>query len=514
MTEIRTLSLGGGNAAVTVRESAEAPEDAVMTTRVVEFADKLLEAHTNGTVWTRRLFRDRSGSDIVQAIGLFTQKVNLAQAEKGKPLLNVLALEELINQLGISLALPLQNLCRWAVLVRLGVRTMRRDLMGMVAMVPMPLKGAVKLRNPTDRVGRTHHVVTHVFGTRLVARGYSLRMDSEARWHLGGARGNRWCKDLWITPGLHSVDALVTQHRRKLTPGRNKKQSRRDERNVNYLCKVYQNKIIQSRKSAGIQVENFGSAYGARLDLENKAVMAAVLSSVRALLAQAIVYKEDRLLDDIAGRCGRAKADLLDEPALAGREEEAFREHFARRTVAHTYFRACGRFALPMGYMVFAEHGVPKHIEESARTQLPGVSGVAVSSAYLVDRLDAAALRCSPAVLPEIEDLSPLIDACGVSTIKGSVADNLRLVTLDAAGEEADDGVEHMRYDVDGEVAEMPLDEFLRRAAVKFIPMVKDFQRRRLFVEDLQGSASGIAWAMSFDDIKERFRACKKKSDT
>jgi hypothetical protein len=166
-----------------------------------------------------------------------------------------------------------------------------------------------------------------------------------------------------------------------------------------------------------------------------------------------------------------------------------------------------------MGYMVFAEHGVPKHIDDYARKQLPGVSGVAVSAEYLAGRLDVAGFKRNPFALPEVEDLSPIIDTCGVSTLDGKSIDDMRVVTRDDAGEESPAGDDFMQYDIDGETAELPMADFLRKTSVRFVPMVKDFQRRRLFVEDLQGDTDGITWAFSFDDVNERFRPCPRKSD-
>lgn len=511
--EFRTLQLGGDAAAVRIREVVETPQEQVLAAPVIGLTDQLLSIHTKGTAWPKELFFDQGGPAILQAIRLFCQKVNYARGELNEPLLNVLELEEIVEKQSVSLALPLQNLCRWTVLVRVGVRKLQRDLLGLVSMVPMPPQGSIKLNRPADNVGKTHHVVTHLFGERFLCRGYSLSCDAEGNWILGGPAGNRWFKDLWLTPGLQTVDSAVTAKRRKLSPSRGGKLSKRDERSVNQLCSAHRRRIEESRAASGMKAENFGAAHGARLDLENKAIMAAALMSIRALLAQIIVYREDARLDDIASRCGRTKADVIDDSSLATREEASFQYHLLCRHNAYKHFRPCGSFALPAGYMMFAEQGVPKHIPQEVRTELTGVSGIAVGAGYLANRTDVAALKRSPSALTEVEDLSPIIDVCGVSTLNGKIVEDMELIFRDAAGNEVSEGgTEFMRYTFAGSApAEMLLAEFLHKTSVRFVPMVVNFQRRRLFVEDLQGDQNGISWAVSFDDVNERFLPCPTK---
>ncbi len=510
--ELRTLTLGGENAAVQVREQAEAPQVQSMTAPVIDLVDELFSTYTTGTAWPKETFFDRGGPEILQAIRLFCQKVNFARSEQNEPLLNILELEEVVEKQAVSLALPLQNLCRWTVLVRVGVRKLQRDLLGLVSMVPMPPKGSIKLNRPADNVGKTHYVVTHLFGERFLCRGYSLNFDREGRWLLGGPDGNRWFKDLWLTPGLQTVDSLVSAKKRKLTPGRASKLSKRDERSINQICDAYRKKLGETRAAARMQAKNFGAAHGARLDLENKDIMSTALSSIRALLAQVVVYREDAVLDDIVGRIGRSKAEVIDDPTIAEREAEAFEYHLERRRRAYRHFRPCGSFAMPRGYMVFADQGVPGHIPQEEQTELTGVSGVAVGAGYLSTRYDVEALKRNPSALPEVEDLSPIVDVCGVSTLNGRLVEDMELVSKDQAGDEAPGDTDFMRYSLVGQQpVDMPLAEFLRKTSVRFVPMIVNFQRRRLFVEDLQGDQDGITWAMSFDDVNPRFLPCPKK---
>lgn len=511
--DLKTLNLGGNTAAVEVRETAAAPKEQTFTAPAIGMADQLLDAYNNGTAWSKELFFERGCPEILQAVRLFCQKVNHARSEAQLPLLNILELEEVVEKQAVSLALPLQNLCRWTALVRVGVRKLQRDLLGLVAMVPMPPKGSVKMNRPADNVGKTHYVVTHLFGERFMCRGYALTFTKDGQWKLGGPEGNRWLKDLWLTPGLQTVDSLVAAKKRKLMPAHGVKMSARDSRNAHQICKAHRKKLEESRAAAGLKAENFGAAHGARLDLENKAIMGTALASIRALLAQIVVYREDAMLDDIAGRAGHTKADLIDDPTIAGREEEAFRYHLERRHRANRHLRPCGSFAWPQGYMVFAEMGIPDHIPTEARTELTGVSGVAVGADYLVKRYDVEALKTHPASLPEVEDLTPVIDVCGVSTLNGKRVEDMGLITRDAAGNEALEGAEFMQYTLTGrEPAEMPLAEFLRKTSVRFVPMVVNFQRRRIFAEDLQGIRDGVTWNVSFDDINPRFQSCPKKS--
>jgi len=510
--ELRTLILGGEKAAVMIRETAEAPQEQSVAAPVIDLADQLFSNYTRGTAWSKDAFFDRGGPAILQAIRLFCQKVNFARSEKSEPLANVLELEQIVEKQSASLAIPLQNLCRWTVLVRVGVRKLQRDLLGLVSMIPMLPKGSIKLSRPADSVGKTHYVVTHLLGARFLCRGYALNCDDEGNWKLGGPLGNRWFKDLWLTPGLQTVDSLVTAKKRKLSPGQGSKLSKRDEQNVAQICGAYRKKLEEGRAAAGLKASDFGAAHGARLDLDNKAIMSAALASIRALLAQVIVYREDAVLDDIVGRAGRSKAELVDDSSLAGRETGSFEYHLERRRVAYKHFRDCGSFAMPAGYMVFSGQGMPGHIPQEARTELTGVSGIAVGTRYLSTRLDVEALKRNPSALPEVEDLSPIIDVCGVSTLNGKLVDNMEMIVKNQAGEEAAEGIEFMRYSCDGQPpADMPLADFLKKIAVRFVPMVVNFHRRRLFVEDLQGARDGVSWEMSFDDVNPRFLSCPKK---
>ena len=510
--ELRTLKLGGGDTAVKIREVAEAPQEALVSEPVVELADQLFLDYNGKTAWSKSDFFEAGGPAILQAVRLFCQKVNFARSEAHEPILNVLELEEIVEKQSAALAVPLQNLCRWTVLVRVGVRKLQRDLLGLVSMIPMPPKGSIKLRRPADDVGKTHYVVTHLFGERFLCRGYSLKFDDAGQWTLGGPSGNRWFKDLWLTPGLQSLGSLMTAKQRKLAP-RSGEPSRREAKSIAQISGAYRKKISEARDAAGLKSEDYGAAHGARLDLENKAIMSAALASIRALLAQVVVYREDTTLDDIVSRTGRSKAEVIDDPSIAGRETESFNYHLERRRTAYRHFRDCGSFAMPAGYMVFSGQGVPAHVPQDARTELAGVSGVAVGAAYLSTRYDVEALKRNPAALPEVEDLTPVIDVCGVSTLNGKLVDNMELIVKDASGAEAEDGEEYMRYELVGcSPKDMPLADFLKKTSVRFVPMVVNFRRRRLFPEDLQGNQGGIAWALSFVDVNPRFLSCKKKS--
>jgi hypothetical protein len=511
MEELRNLTLGGDAAVVrAVEVVTESTRD--VDTSISEFAMQLTTAASSGAAWSKDMFRGRSGTEILQAIRVFTLNVNNQRVTAGEPMLNVLDLEQLVVRQVASLALPLQNLCRWSVLVRVGVRSLQRGLAGLVSMVPMPPKGSVKLNKPVFSAGRVDYVVAHVFGNRVYCRGYILQLTKEGEWILGGQDGNRWLKDLWLTPGLQDLDILTAARRRRFGSSAGSA-SRRARRAATNASKSYRKRIEARREAAGLCPAGFGAAAGPRVDLENKALMATTLASIRALLAQAIVYKEDALLDEIAGRSGHTKAELINKPSIAGREEAAFRHHMSRRYEAYRHFRPYGTFVWPRGYMVFAETSVPESIPTEAQTELSGVSGVAVSSEFLSTCPDAAALRRCPSALPEVEDLTPIMDACGVSTIHGEVVEDMELVFRDENGDEASEGAEHMRYTAVGrEPAEMPLADFMRRTSVRFAPMVVDFQRHRLYVEDLQGNTNGIAWAVSFADVDRRFRPCPKPS--
>jgi len=506
MDEVRRLQIGGAQAAVNVRETVdEAPET---TDVAAEMAEQMFAAYTKGSTWPKELMAGKNGVDIVQSIRLFAQKVQAKKNADGKPLLNPLELEDVVARSSASLTLPLQHLCRWTVLVRIGVRKHQRDILGFVAMVPMPPCGSVKLSRPADHLGKTHYVLTHVYGDRLVCRGYSMRVTNQGECILGGQEGNKWLKDLWLAPGLQSVSSLVAAKRRKMVPSGDSKLCPREEQSVQAICDVQRRKIEKKRKAAGLQSDNFGGAHGARLDLENKAIMTSALSCVRALLAQAIAYKEDQLLDEIAGRNGCLKHEVIENPSLAGQEEEAFKLHLQRRKHAYTSFSQCGSFAIPSAYMVFSPSTCPKHIPDEEKIELTGITGVAVSFKFLATRYDVENLRKSPAALPEVEDLSPLVDACGVSTINGKRVMDYELVQKGDGASAAD----YMRYTLNGvqEPREMPHADFLRRTSVRFIPMVVDFQRRRLYPEDLQGTDDGVRFELSHEDVNPRFTRCQK----
>lgn len=524
MTELATLKLGGMDAAVTVQEQIEAPQEQNATPAVVAFSEQLFETYKNGATWARDAFQAHGGSDIVQAIRLFAQKVNYERGQNNESSFNVLELEEITVKQAVSLAPPLQSLCRWTILVRVGVRKLQRDLLGLISMIPMPQGGSVKLNRPTDSVGKTHYVVSHLFGERFVCRGYNLRIEDNGDWVLGGQKGNKWLKDLWLTPGLQSVDSLVAAKRRKLTPPSQRKLPANEIKRIDRSCDDYRAKLEKARASAGMKAAAYGAAHGARLDLENKDIMQAALATVRSLLAQAIVYHEDSVLDDIAGRQGCTKSEIINDRGLAGKEEGAFNVHLERRRKANQQYRACRMFAIPKGYSIFSEGGAPALIPDTEKTELTGVSGVAVSAAYTSTCNYAAELRRHHASLPEVEDLSPLIDACGVSTINGKAVIGMTLISRNAAGIEIEvdadgkpleeGGIDYMQYTVEGEEpAEMLLSEFLYRTSVRFVPMVLDAHRRRLFAEDMQGTRQGVSFELSFEDVNERFLPCRKNSN-
>jgi len=504
-TEVRTLTLGGVTAAVPVREMAEQPRIQNMQPGVAELAGALFDCFGRSEIWTPDLFHDQGGPTILQAIRLFCQMVNYELSEAGEQLLDVLELEQLVANQAIGLSSPLQLLCRWTVLVRIGVRKMQRDMLGIVAMLPMPPGGSVKWNKSADHLGRTHYVVTHLFGERFLCRGYAMTCQPDGEWVLGGPTGNRWLKDLYLTPGLQPIDTLVAAKRRKLGG------SQQRGRSVDDICNNHKRRLTEGRRAAGIDAKNFGEAHGARLDLENKDIMDAALATVRALLSQVIVYREDAILDDIVGRTGHSKAEVQEDPTLAGSEEDAFKLHTRRRDDAYGYFRPCGRFEIPKGYMVFAETGIPPALKDIEHIPLSGVTGAAISMEHLSGRKDLAPLRRAPTALPDVEDLAPLIDACGIPTINRQV-----VVEMEPLANET--GQDIMRYRLGGDenTAEMLLSEFVRRTAVRFVPMVLDFRRRRLFVEDLQGVRHGIAWEISYDDVNKRFTSCPrpKRSET
>jgi len=517
MTEIAMLQMGGVKAAVNVSEKAEKPQFHATMPQVNVLADHLFALYKQGAHWPKSVFSEHSSSVILQAVRLFCQQVNYERSQHDMPQLDPLQLEVLVAAQTVALVPPLQALCAWTVLARIGARAMRAKLAGHVAILPMPPRSGVKLSRPADNVGKTHYVVTHVYGDHFMCRGYVLRCKDNGEWELGAAGGNRWLKDLWLTPGLQTINALLEAKKQKLQRGHHG--SRRLQRS----CNSYRRRIEHAREAAGLSTKNFGAAGGTRLDLENRAIMDASLACIRAMLAQVIVYREDGVLDGIVSRCKSTKAALLADATAAGPDAQAFRYHLQRWQTAHNHFKPVrGPLVFPRGYMVFPAASVPAGIPPDAHTaDIMGVAGVAVSAEYLATRDDAAQLRRHPAALPEVEDLTPLIAACGAATINGGAPiDQLDVICKDAEGEEtADEGTLYMRYTVRGcEPVDMLLDEFQRRAMVQFVPMVKNFQRRRLVAEDLQGTRHGVRFALSHLDISPRF-ACRlrrgsKRSNT
>lgn len=500
-TEVATLRLGGENAAVKVRETSEQPQEQTATPDIIRLADSMFHDYEQGQPWPKEGFFGKSGPEILQAVRLFAQKVNFSRTEQNLAPLNILELDDLVATHSKNLASPLQILCSWTVLVRIGVRKLQRDLLGLIAMVPMPPQGAVKLAQPADSVGKTHYVVTHLLGEKFLCRGYSMHVTRNGGWMLGGPDGNRWHKDLWLTPGVQSVEAILAAKRRKIEPA-GRKSNDKEASFVKKTLDETRSRLEKTRAAAGIKAENFGAAHGARLDLENRSIMQAALACVRAMIAQVLSVKEDQTLDEIVSRQGITKAATAQDPTQASSEEPAFRHHLARREHANGAYRACGRFVIPQGFMVFAAQNVPAGIPAEIRTEVAGVTGVAVNISDLSEETYLQ-LKHSPAALSDIEDLTPLIDACGIATISGQPILNMELVT--------EEGVELMRYYVaNQEPAELPIAEFLKRALVKFVPMVIRTKRRRMFPEDMQGVQNGIDFALSFEDVCERFIPCKR----
>ena len=504
--EVATLRLGGENAAVQVRETSERPQEQTASQEVNNMAVAMFHDYEKGQLWLKETFFDKSGPDILQAVRLFCQKVNYARTESNQRALNILELDDVVARQAKGLASSLQILCTWTVLVRIGVRKLQRDMLGLVAMVPMPPVGGIRLAQPADNVGKTHYVVTHLLGEKFLCRGYAMHVTREGDWVLGGSEGNRWHKDLWLTPGIQSVEAILAAKRRKIAPSWGKSDNA-ESGTVKRILDDTRTRVEKARDVAGIKASHFGAAHGARLDLENKPIMQAALACVRAMIAQVLSAKEEQALDEIAARHGMSKSAISKEIALAGAEASAFEYHMARRDHANSVHRACGRFVIPQGFMVFASQSIPATIPEEIRAEVAGVVGVAVSAEHLTG-LDYAQLKHSPAALSDVEDLSPLIDACGVAVINGDT-----VTDMEAMQDEA--GTEYTRYYVDGrEPVDMPRAEFDKRAFVKFVPMVLRCKRKHMVPEDMQGSQNGIYFAMSFDDVAERFVPCRHNNST
>lgn len=503
-TEMTTLSLGGSTAAVHVREVVEKPQENMASTVAIKTADAMLHDYQQNQPWPKETFHGKSGPDIMQAVRLFCQKVNFERTQQNLAALNALELDDIVTAQAKYVASPLHLLCRWTVLVRVGVRKLQRDLLGLIAMVPMPPQGIVRLSAPADNIGKTHYVLTHLLGEKFLCRGYAMHVTPEGDWVLGGAYGNRWLKDLWLTPGIQSVEAIVAAKQRKIQPGRNA--SDKEMAFVKKMLNDTRTRLEKVRGNAGIKAENFGAAHGARLDLENRPIMLAALSCVRAMLAQVLGDKEEQILDEIAERQSVIAAMAAQDPTKVGLEEPAFRHHMARRDHANASFRAVGRFVVPQGYLVFASQNVPNDVPESARVKVAGVTGTAISAEHLSAELYRQ-LKRDPAALSDIEDLTPLINACGLSVVDGQVADSVEMIE--------ENGVEYVKCSNAGtELVKLPVADFLRKATVKFVPMVLRCKRKRIFPEDMQGSQNGIYFAMSFEDVNERFIPCPRYRST
>jgi hypothetical protein len=501
-TEVTTLCIGGTHAAVHVREASEKPQETA-TPEIAQLTDAMLHDYEEKRPWLKEAFHAKGGPDILQAVRLFCQTVNFNRVRANLPSLNILELDDLVAQQAKSLASPLQLLCSWTVLVRIGVRKLQRELLGLIATLPMPPQGSIRLAQPADTVGKTHYVITHLLGEKFLCRGYSMHITRDGDWVLGGTDGNRWHKDLWLTPGIQSVDAILAAKRRKIEP-RGRQANDKEASFVKKTLDETRSRLEKSRAVSGMRSEAFGAAHGARMDLENGAIMRAALDCVRAMIAQALSIREDQTLDEIAGRQGLSKSTLSQDPTQAGDEAAAFSQHLLRRDHANAGFRACGRFVIPQGYMVFAAQNVPTSIAPELRTEVAGAAGIAVNIAGL-SAADCVQLKSSPAALSDVEDLTPLIDASGITTINGQALDSMEVIT-------EEDGKEVLRYYVGGqEPQELPIAEFLRRAFVKFVPIVIRTKRRRMVPEDMQGSQNGVNFAMSFEDVCERFVPCKSQ---
>lgn len=503
MQEAKTLSLGGSNTAVVhVKENSGSPPQ--VGDAVAERVDRLLSAYPSGP-WPPNVFRHVSGPEIVQTIRLYAWRLNKARSEAGFPMLNPLELEQELAGRITEIPLPLQALCRWSVLVRIGVRRLQRDLLGLAAMIPLPSGGTMKRDRPTEVVGKTHYTVTHLHGSRFACRGYITQVNDAGEWKLGGEEGNRWLKDLWLTPGLRSVQSLVNTRRRQLPKGRPDTEAR---------CQRYRKRIESQREEAGIKSSHFGEAYGARLDLENTAVIESALACVRAMLAQVLVYQADYQMDTIASRHGVTRSDILEgNVELAAGEAAAFQHHVKTREAAYGFFRSCGRFAIPQGYMVFSKGRVPPEAHEF-KCEIPGVSGEVVPISELMappgenkKPVDIAALKRNAAALPEVENLTPLMDLCGVEFIDGKMVTDANELDLDTRGT-----IEpHMRYAVAGEdPVDMPKDEFLQAAEMRFLPMVVDFQRWKMLPDYLRGVCDHVTYELGHEDVRGAF-ACRAK---
>jgi len=500
--ELATLRLGGERAAVLVREQSEQPQDRTVSPAVSSMADAMFHDYEHGQPWLPETFFNKGGPDILQAVRLFCQKVNFSRTENNQYSLNIIQLADLVAKQSKALTSSLQLLCDWTVLVRIGVRKLQRDLSGLVAMVPMPPPAGVTLAQPADSIGKNHYVITHLLGEKFLCRGYAMHVTRDYDWVLGGAEGNRWHKDLWLTPGIQSVEAILAAKRRKLEPGGHKS----DGKEAAFIKRTLDGArtyLEKTRGAAGIKAANFGAAHGARLDLENKPIMQAALACVRAMIAQILSAKEDQVLDEIVSRHGISKTDGLQDPSLVGNEEASLRHHAEQREHANAAHTACGRFVIPQCFMVFAEQSIPDTISDEIRTTVDGQAGVAVSAENLTGA-DYGRLKRSPAALSDIEDLTPLINACGVAVVNGQQVINMESV------EEGDTKCTKY-YVADQAPVTLPTSEFNKKATVKFIPMVIRCKRKRLCPEDMQGSQGGVYFAMSFEDVAERFIPCSRQ---
>jgi hypothetical protein len=237
--------------------------------------------------------------------------------------------------------------------------------------------------------------------------------------------------------------------------------------------------------------------------------METALSCVRGLLAQAVADREDQALDNIVQRCGQqgAMRDSVD----VGDEQPAFDAHKARRLHAYEQFRSAGRFVLPLGRIVFASMNLPTSAPADAFTAVEGVSGLTLSSEYLAGTPCADNLRRHSSAVAEIEDLTPLINACGLKVLDGNIVEITGMTQADGPNAKP---VDYVSFTDRGVAKRLPYSEFVSKTSVYFLPMIVNFQNENPTAEDLQGMQQGISYGLSNADVAGAFTCYAETSHT
>jgi len=465
----KVLMLGGEPVLV-----GTSPSQPKIPEQVKKITDRLIEEYAENTPWSPAVFFGVHAKDICRVIEAFCDEAINAHATELGEWLSITELDDIIIEQTVNMPQVFVDLCRWAVLARVGAYRSRQALGGIVAAMPVFSRPEPLVPELQKKFGTGQYAILHRTDDHLSFRGYSMTYANDGQWLLGGREGNRWIKNLWVTPGILPAALL---HSRLVRFG-----------------PEYSRKLLARRAVAGISLDTFFKVTGSSLDLENSGLLVAGLQMLRAMLSYIEVKQADELLQCIAKAIDAPVTELIGNPDIAGESASDVRSQVRIRTQACEHFCYSGYIPMPGGYLPISDD-----IAFSGAVPIPGRRGLGIPVETLSRHPDVKYIRGDARQSIEIEDWAPVVRMCGQIIVGGVPATNIR---------ESDGKVFYT--DNQGDEHTILQRDYRDMSSVRVKPMIVDMRREMITDEDLRGSRHGISWELSNQDVNRRFMQKRK----